>query len=246
MISTREFEGMRQRVIAFTLIELLVVISIISLLIGILLPALQKARMAGRAVQCLSAQRQIGLTMNAYLTDNRNQFPIGNAGSADADERWQMQLANQYRLGREIFYCAEDVKRKVTDWDTDNRYISYGYNAKALGFYGSHPNPFTGVATGLFSANLERIIKPGNTLMTTDSFRPQTTSTPAQRDRGYYVVVPQADVWSDFLPRDRHDGVNVNFIDGHAARHTIEQVSQADLPTESSKINKYTMWSPIH
>ncbi len=61
---------------AFTLVELLVVIAIIGILIGLLLPAINAAREAGRRTQCMNNVKQLSLTCIAY-SDPQGRFPSG-------------------------------------------------------------------------------------------------------------------------------------------------------------------------
>ncbi len=145
----------RQR--AFTLIELLVVISIVSLLIAILLPALAKARAAASQIQCAANIRSGALAVLLYVDEHRDEFP-------HSGNDW-------YKSTYAGAYLSADVSRLRCDGalKAPNQAFSFGAaeptwcpNRDLIRWPGTDESPAT------YAQNLRTVKKPGQTFLLGD------------------------------------------------------------------------------
>ena len=114
--------------IAFTLVELLVVITIIGLLAGLAVPAINGGLKSAKAGACLSNLHQIGVATMAYAADNSFKLPDAGASSPE----WATTLASFVSTGtkskKSIFVCP-GCEKPVEDGTTTTVAVTYGMHS---------------------------------------------------------------------------------------------------------------------
>jgi len=153
---------MNKNGLAFTLIELLVVITIIAMLLAILLPSMNMARMHAKRLTSASNMRQIGLALQMYADDNKGFFPETTHGLTGQEARkrsWIFTLSPYVGDVNEIRICPADPKRKEC--------LANGLSSYVLNEYIAVDNvdPF-GRVVGSSYRNLHRLKKPSQTITT--------------------------------------------------------------------------------
>ncbi|MCC6580493.1 MAG: type II secretion system protein [Phycisphaeraceae bacterium] len=230
----------RNHVPGFTLIELLVVISIIALLIAVLLPALQSARLAAGQLRCLSNQRQMYVAWQSYVTDHNGRLalayaawwknPSSSGANIASSHLWPTTLKPYVNENTSYGTYWDTIKQGGVFWcptfvdnTTSTVYCGYGMYR-----YGVGGGDFAADAYGWGSHGYRRITdipRPVEQLLWTDS-----NWNPAINSKDGNGVIYDAHV------HYRHrEAANTTFCDGHAKACRVE-----NLIISTNAYTKYT------
>ncbi len=126
----------------FTLIELLVVIALVGLLAALLLPVFISVRESSRRAVCLSSERQLGIALFQYASDDNDIFP---SSFVDAGTGWA-ERCYPYVKNVSLFHCPDDPTEAIPFGNTSALWVpvSYALNSNVGGFALSLPPPFQG------------------------------------------------------------------------------------------------------
>ena len=245
----------------FTLIELLITVSIIVILTGLLLPALNKAKEKARAIKCTGNLKQIGTSFGMYLTDYNDCYPSSLQGDSAWDgikTTWVGAVGQYMGIKNGIntsgwpslkksssFACPTLAAYMTGEASFAASDVHYGYNADLFGrnnyavpMENGIPSYWGIPRTVGIPIKAGALKMPAQTLMTADS---RFSNSAAGNCKGYYTF---ADDRSRVALRHSRRA-NVTYADLHVGMENIRGViaHPSSLPWNCSGTPKVSSWS---
>jgi prepilin-type N-terminal cleavage/methylation domain-containing protein/prepilin-type processing-associated H-X9-DG protein len=110
VINGQPIQGRRSRLQGVTMLELLIVMAIIAVLAGILIPTVERVKLAARSNQCAGKLREIGIGLSNYFVDHGTTFPtmVAARESKDQDNPAIDTVLLPYVKDEYLFECPGD------------------------------------------------------------------------------------------------------------------------------------------
>ena len=246
--------GYSQRM-GFTLIELLVVISIMSILMAILLPALSKARKAAQRIKCANNVKQLLMANKIYMSvyqDRYAVYPRKQSGGRDDKNSWAGNAIIRDALNRPtrdndfakmypMEYLCPNFNRPgvyVSSEGETNLTFSYGYNH--TGLYASKKYP---------GHVMPEMIQPSATAEFIDSSATAVFASGTTNYNHYSLGFPSNEnlVTLASIIFRHNQGANLSFFDGHVEQRDHKLILSGvgtDPGPYSGSLDNLKLWAP--